>query len=240
MISLGDSNLFKAAVNWVGNDTLRLSVTDRENLMSTSPFIVSVNPINDPPRILDLPDSITIDYQSTYSFNLWDLVEDVETEDSLLTYTFWFSIDSILINYEKRTGLIELIPFGNITSTTFYIKVADDSNYIAIDSILINIKNSTGLEQTPEGTIPDDFVLNQNYPNPFNPVTTIRIGLPEAINIKIEIYDVIGKKILTLYEGYKSAGYHNLVWDANNYSSGVYIYRLSARGKNNSQLIKKI
>jgi predicted extracellular nuclease/cytoskeletal protein CcmA (bactofilin family) len=78
-----------------------------------------------------------------------------------------------------------------------------------------------------------DYELAQNYPNPFNPSTTIRFALPEASEVKLEIYNLLGQKVRILVDAHLEAGYHNRQWDATNdfgqkVSSGVYVYRIHA------------
>ncbi len=80
--------------------------------------------------------------------------------------------------------------------------------------------------------IPDDFVLEQNYPNPFNQETTIQFSLPRDSQVKIEIYDVLGRRVKTLVDDFKTGGQHTAIWDATDQrgrvvSSGVYYYRLT-------------
>lgn len=77
-----------------------------------------------------------------------------------------------------------------------------------------------------EVEIPTSVVLNQNYPNPFNPSTVIGFSLPQADHIKLEIYAANGQLISTLVNETRSAGQHEVRFDATNLSSGVYIYRV--------------
>lgn len=80
-------------------------------------------------------------------------------------------------------------------------------------------------------TPPAEFALKVNYPNPFNPVTTIAYSLDRTQDVSLEVYDVLGHKVRTLYHGVQSAGDHQAQWDSLNevgqsMPSGVYLYRL--------------
>jgi hypothetical protein len=77
---------------------------------------------------------------------------------------------------------------------------------------------------------PEQFSMEQNYPNPFNPTTVIRYQLPEPASVKLEIFDLMGRKISTLLDRRQSAGAHSIEFDASDLSSGVYIYRLQTGG----------
>jgi len=80
---------------------------------------------------------------------------------------------------------------------------------------------------------PNEFSLNQNYPNPFNPTTQIKYDLPSDSYVNISIYDVMGRKIKSLFNNNQTSGYHSLRWDATNdigegVSAGMYIYTIQA------------
>jgi hypothetical protein len=78
--------------------------------------------------------------------------------------------------------------------------------------------------------VPSNFGLSQNYPNPFNPSTTISFNLPESGKVTLKIYNIIGKEIKTLVEGYREAGIHTFNFNAEGYPSGMYLYSLSTNG----------
>ena len=79
--------------------------------------------------------------------------------------------------------------------------------------------------------MPLEFTLHQNYPNPFNPITSIRYDLPNAGNVSLVIYDMMGHQIKQLISGIEDAGRKSVVWDSTNdygkpVSAGVYMYRI--------------
>ena len=79
------------------------------------------------------------------------------------------------------------------------------------------------------------YHLDQNYPNPFNPSTSIRYGLPKNSYVKIEIIDMLGRKVRSLVAEVKQAGYHEANWDglddnSNKVASGVYLYTMETKG----------
>jgi hypothetical protein len=77
-------------------------------------------------------------------------------------------------------------------------------------------------------TGPLEYSLGQNYPNPFNPITTIKYSVPEAGNVKLSIYNLLGEELTVLVKGYKEAGLYELNFNASGLPSGTYIYRLEA------------
>lgn len=76
--------------------------------------------------------------------------------------------------------------------------------------------------------LPTEFVLSQNYPNPFNPVTIISFNLPSASDVKLEVYNMLGQVVSTVYEGHLGVGQHSYSWNGSHVASGVYLYKLTA------------
>jgi photosystem II stability/assembly factor-like uncharacterized protein len=85
--------------------------------------------------------------------------------------------------------------------------------------------------------ISNRFILSQNYPNPFNPSTTIAFSLPNAAEVTIDVFSMLGEKIVTLLSKPMSAGLHEVEFNANGLPSGTYLYKIQAR---NYQEVKKI
>lgn len=94
---------------------------------------------------------------------------------------------------------------------------------------------TTGVEE--QKGVPTKYSLSQNYPNPFNPTTTIKFSIPAGSNVKIIIYDALGKEVTTLVNSYFAQGKYKVEWDASSNSSGIYFYRIEAK---NFNMVKKM
>ena len=114
-------------------------------------------------------------------------------------------------------------------------RFASQGNGVAIQMQLI--VGSETFAQTTSGfdaTAPKDFQLAQSYPNPFVAATTIQYGLPKAEHVKLEVFDVVGRRVAVLVDEEQEAGYHQAIWSASGsgggleLASGVYVYRLRA------------
>jgi hypothetical protein len=77
--------------------------------------------------------------------------------------------------------------------------------------------------------VPNYYFLNQNYPNPFNPVTNIKFGIPESGDVRLVVYDILGREVKTLLNEYKNPGTYEVQFDASNMASGIYFYSLQTQ-----------
>lgn len=87
------------------------------------------------------------------------------------------------------------------------------------------------IEDGKENEIPTQTSLRQNYPNPFNPTTVISYQLSVSDNVRLAVYDILGRQVAILANGNISAGSHQVTFDASGLASGMYIYRLEAGGE---------
>lgn len=115
--------------------------------------------------------------------------------------------------------------------------LAGNSLYVADgwELLLLQYNLPTSVNEPSSNLFPTDFVLHQNYPNPFNPSTTIRYELPSRAHVKLTVYDILGREVVTLVDEVMPAGMHSVRWDGKDahgdiVSSGIYFYRLKAGG----------
>ncbi|MFA5804767.1 MAG: YCF48-related protein [Melioribacteraceae bacterium] len=88
-----------------------------------------------------------------------------------------------------------------------------------------------------EESLPLHYTLFQNYPNPFNPITTIRFSIPKQDFISLKIYDLLGREVEALVDKEFSAGTYEVKWNAEKYTSGVYICKISADNFNQTRKV---
>jgi hypothetical protein len=86
-----------------------------------------------------------------------------------------------------------------------------------------------------ESEIPGQFALKPNYPNPFNPSTTISFTIPESGAVKLSVYNSLGEKVENLINGSIDAGIHEVTFNAQDLTSGVYYYRIEYNGKQSTE-----
>jgi hypothetical protein len=115
---------------------------------------------------------------------------------------------------------------GGVTNQTYTITIlGKGTNGTPVHSRTVSLSVITGINIS--GTeVPDKFNLYQNYPNPFNPTTQIRFDIAKAGLVKLSVYDITGKLVSTLNNTYHYAGKYNIEFDAKNFSSGIYFYKI--------------
>jgi hypothetical protein len=170
-----------------------------------------------------------------------------ETASTQLEVSPWYNVDWIgwkLVSWDMLNdgtgswlgnGIIE----GSIRFDSYQLTFEPGNPNIGelyLDDLRVVDKVVVGIDDDINSGLPSDYTLEQNYPNPFNPSTQIRFAIPEAGRVKLEIYNLLGQKIAELLNEDLSAGYHTVDFstgsfgNADNLSSGVYIYTLNANG----------
>lgn len=107
----------------------------------------------------------------------------------------------------------------------YYMNTTVDGLWCNIDNIFVGNRSTIGINSL--GTnIPAEFSLKQNYPNPFNPTTKISFDIAKSSNVRLTVFNSIGQKVLSIFDGFKPAGSYEAVFNGNTLSSGTYYYRL--------------
>jgi hypothetical protein len=152
-------------------------------------------------------------------------VYKMEVKSKVGTQTRW-SVQTQ--NLSSNTGAL----IHNKATNQSFVVTGDEETVIKMTEPLSSYDLYVGdiwyLMEMKESFIPKDFQLSQNYPNPFNPVTNIRYSVPERADVRLEIFDVLGRKVQTLVDKKQAAGWHVVNWDASSLASGMYLYRLTA------------
>jgi hypothetical protein len=214
-------------LNFYGTDTFTYFISDGNGGSDTAAVMIAITSVNDLPVIANLPDSVEFNADTSVTLNIWDFVEDVETPDSLLLFQFSANPDSLVFDYDTTTGFLTVSTVSNFTGeVNVSMTVSDTEGGTAEDSIVVTINPVVGIDDPFALLIPKEFVLMQNYPNPFNPVTNIRFGLPVASDVVIEVYNILGQRVMKLLEERKPAGYHVVQFNAGQLGSGLYFYRI--------------
>jgi hypothetical protein len=155
-------------------------------------------------------------------------VESICSSSNLL-----FTSTGLVVSYSSNYGQT-WIPINNngITGAFEVYRIKSNSQYLFAGTYSNGVWRRPISEiigiQNINTEIASGFSLYQNYPNPFNPTTTIKFDIPKSSNVKITVYDITGKELEVLVNEKLQAGTYQTTWNASNFSSGVYFYRIQA------------
>ncbi|MBI1933128.1 MAG: T9SS type A sorting domain-containing protein, partial [Ignavibacteriales bacterium] len=91
--------------------------------------------------------------------------------------------------------------------------------------------SSSAVDEGEEEVIPAEYGISQNYPNPFNPSTKVQVKMKETGVVKLDVYNILGEKVLAVLDEELSGGIHEIDIDGSRLASGTYIYQLNIDGK---------
>lgn len=128
----------------------------------------------------------------------------------------------------SEIGLIGYWNFDNGTANDF---TTNGNHGTLVNGATIVLGVPTSVADDPSSGLPKQFALHHNYPNPFNPNTIIQYALPIASEVKLFIFNMLGKKVKVLVDKKQSAGYYTIQWDGRDdavvpVATGIYFYRL--------------
>lgn len=126
-----------------------------------------------------------------------------------------------------KHGTVAFEPQGQVTYTPFTGFVGKDTLLFTVADRSARIQGSAVIAVSNR---PQSFALHQNYPNPFNPATVISFDIPARQKIRLEVYDLLGRRVATLIDDVLEAGVHTAEFRPGRLSSGVYFYTLSGDG----------
>ena len=177
-----------------------------------------------PPSLLNFQENVMISYTEKEPGILKVLAADLQGGHIEATDNSYMSIPVEFMGNERENSFVTL----------------DGIKLAGADGSLINTVSRTNSSEVK--VIPGAFALHQNFPNPFNPSTEIRFDLPEAGNVSLAIYNLMGQKIRTLSSDNMTPGYHAIIWDGTNdigsqVATGMYFYSIQS---NEFQATKKM
>jgi hypothetical protein len=173
----------------------------------------------------------------------WSASTDKETDQKAISYSIkvgthpgGFDIVSPLSNTSSgfrrlpksgSQGASTLAKLNKLPVGTYYWSVqAVDNQYAGSSFSEEKIFQITASSVGGVSPLPAAYTLKQNYPNPFNPATVIEYALPKGGLVVLTVYDILGREVSTLVNGWNDAGVYRVRWNASGFASGVYCYRL--------------
>ena len=218
---MATSNIWNTVSAKVINDTVRLFAPGAYNVSAKDNFDVLGC------GLLVIPVELA-SFTASVGENSVQLNWTTATE----TNNFGFEVQRAITGSEfEKVGFIP--GYGTTTERKSY--SFNDANlavgnytYRLIQIDLDGTRYTVGTIEAEVTFVPQKYALFQNYPNPFNPSTTIKYQLPEKSQVTLRIYDVLGNLITSLVNTEQNAGSYEVVLDASDYSSGVYLYTITA------------
>lgn len=211
-----------------GEYTLTVGVFDGYEITETSSTITVENKNRAPVFTATVEGRIyTPDYFSdTDTWKEYTLqYEATDPDEDELTFSLVDGPSGVTVS---PAGLFSWAPTDEHAEQMFDVIVSvTDGELVVYDTSQVTVSSVVSVE---DEVIPTEFSLDQNYPNPFNPTTTIKFGLPEASDISLKVFNILGQEVHTLINRNMTAGFHTINFDASNLMSGMYIYRIQASG----------
>ena len=146
-----------------------------------------------------------------------------------------------ILNIDPVSGTVTYEPNSGFHGVDTFTYTVDDNSAVTsnVALVIVNTILSTNISENEYFLLPSEFFLGQNYPNPFNSSTKITYSISHSDFVILKIYNMRGQEIQTLVNKFKRAGNHTINFDAKNFSSGIYLYKLQV-GNNITETKKMI
>jgi Secretion system C-terminal sorting domain len=155
------------------------------------------------------------------------------TVDSGLICTFWFTVSPTASPQDiviDSLNTVDTLPNSPSTLVLRRVELVDPTGLITTVPTFspghIQLLSTGVDDDITDPALPKKFELNQNYPNPFNPSTKIGFSLPAKSTVTLDVFNLLGQRVITLFSGELGPGNHEVEWDASANPSGVYFYRI--------------
>jgi len=169
----------------------------------------------------------------TYAFRRWmnkeNVIGAINMGDIAVGLNLYLPVSDMNLDSTKTYYLTDLIngeyfqsDYDGLKNITIPIEKYTTRIMSLADTVAIVVSVDEGMDRS----VPKEFSISQNYPNPFNPTTKITFSLPEAGNVKLRVFDALGREVKLLVDRFENAGKHTVEFNGKNLSSGVYFYRV--------------
>ena len=245
MDSILNANNVDGAINWISQKRIMNTRTDSVfkhlGRFSSTPYSYCVSDTwkNQLPAFTDTKDLFTTQLANLRTFALgtvdttamialptWRLINT--SSDDYLKSDWPIPVHLSYGDADLQTAGSSGFPLGDLnwfpTRKVTWLAQRDEE-YTAIGAAL-QAGRTTAVKNV--NALPADFTLQQNYPNPFNPSTTITFSLPYSASANLKVYDVLGREVATLVNGYTTSGTHEIQFNATKLASGIYFYKLTS------------
>jgi hypothetical protein len=221
VVGAANPTLFLSDVSFEDQGAYAVTVSNEAGTTTTNAALLTVTSLS--PAFVTQPEALAIPEGSTAAFSA--------AVAGLAPLELKWSRNGVALTDDERVEGSDtdtlLIHSVRLTDIGSYSLSATNAGGIAqSDPVDLTVLPATASEEA--GSLPDNFALDQNYPNPFNPTTTIRYALPRQENVRLEVYDVLGRRVDVLVDAVVPAGWHIVTMDGSDMASGTYFYVLSA------------
>lgn len=221
VMDTGDEGVTKSGANWTENATTGYWGGTKAllALLTAGPHTVTFTPHSLPALPLEV--------------HAWWPAVSFNSKDTPFIVRHKNGTDTVRVDQSMNAG--KWVPLGTFTfagdgsdavtvsnnASTGFAVCADAVRFVSYDPALLPVRPT-------ENAHPSGYSLRQNFPNPFNPSTTIPFSLPAGRRhmVTLQVYDMLGRPVATLWNGTLEGGEHSVVWNAGTLSSGLYIVRL--------------